>query len=110
LNLFKLKNRHWWQSGEKYHRIEYVIKVNLGPADISFELWYSGQKISQDNSIKVEWATAQAPAVMPQPSKFGDRSGVQWDPVAATGYRTGEFGKVENGRFERVVELDGGRR
>ncbi|EPE28770.1 hypothetical protein GLAREA_09891 [Glarea lozoyensis ATCC 20868] len=42
LSLCKLKNRHWWQSGEKYHRIEEVIKVILGLADISFELWYAG--------------------------------------------------------------------
>ncbi|KAF2024035.1 hypothetical protein EK21DRAFT_12821, partial [Setomelanomma holmii] len=29
-NTFKLKNRHWWNSGSKYHRINYVVKVNLG--------------------------------------------------------------------------------
>ncbi|KAI4610560.1 uncharacterized protein J4E87_010736 [Alternaria ethzedia] len=61
LSLFKLKNRHWWNSGPKYHRINYVVKVNLGPADVSFELWHNGVKLSKDNSIKVEWQASAPP-------------------------------------------------
>jgi hypothetical protein len=62
LTLFKLKNRHWWNSGPKYHRISFIVKVNLGPADISFELWLNGTKLSKDNSIKVEWQASPPPA------------------------------------------------
>lgn len=61
LSSFKLKNRHWWNSGPKYHRINYVVKVNLGPADVSFELWHNGVKLSKENSIKVEWQAAAPP-------------------------------------------------
>lgn len=61
LSLFKLKNRHWWNSGPKYHRINYVVKVNLGAADVSFELWHNGVKLSKDNSIKVEWQASAPP-------------------------------------------------
>lgn len=61
LTQFKLKNRHWWNSGKKYHRINFVIKVNLGPADLSFELWHNGVKLSKDNTIKVEWQAAAPP-------------------------------------------------
>ncbi|KAF2473532.1 uncharacterized protein BDR25DRAFT_386320 [Lindgomyces ingoldianus] len=61
LSTFKLKNRHWWNSGPKYHRVDYVVKVNIGPADISFELWHEGVKLSKDNSIKVEWHESAAP-------------------------------------------------
>ncbi|KAI8933611.1 hypothetical protein NX059_009339 [Plenodomus lindquistii] len=61
LNLFKLKNRHWWNFGPKYHRISYLVKVNLGPADISFELWHNGVKLSKDNAVKVEWQAAAPP-------------------------------------------------
>jgi hypothetical protein len=61
LALFKIKNRHWWNSGPKYHRIDYLIKVVLGPADIWFELWHNGQKLSKDELIKVDWDIAQAP-------------------------------------------------
>ncbi|KAG9188090.1 hypothetical protein G6011_02013 [Alternaria panax] len=61
LTLFKLKNRHWWNSGPKYHRINYVVKVNLGAADVSFELWHNGVKLSKDNSIKVEWQASGPP-------------------------------------------------
>lgn len=61
LSRFKLKNRHWWNRGRKYHRIKFVIKVNLGPADLSFELWHDGVKLSKDNTIKVEWQAAAPP-------------------------------------------------
>jgi hypothetical protein len=61
LNMFKLKNRHWWSTAPKYHRIDYVVKVNLGPADITFELWHNGIKLSRDNPIKVEWHAAAPP-------------------------------------------------
>jgi hypothetical protein len=61
LSLFKLKNRHWWNSGEKYHRVEYCIKVAFGPADINFELWHEGLKLSKDNAISVEWHPAPPP-------------------------------------------------
>jgi hypothetical protein len=54
LTKFKLKNRHWWNSGKTYHRINFVVKVSLGPAEISVELWYNGAKVSKDNLIKVE--------------------------------------------------------
>jgi hypothetical protein len=40
------------------------VKVNLGPADVSFELWHNGVKLSKDNSIKVEWQAAAAPPTM----------------------------------------------
>lgn len=74
--MFKLKNRHWWNSGKKYHRINFVIKVNLGPADLSFKLWHNGVKLSKDNTIKVEWqAAAQSdPHQSPVASHFPMKS------------------------------------
>lgn len=59
--MIKLKNRHWWNSGKKYHRINFAIKVNLGPADLSFELWHNGVELSKDNTIKIEWQAAAQP-------------------------------------------------
>jgi len=70
LTMFKLKNRHWWNKRAKYHRIEYVIKVALGAADIRFELWHDGQKLSKDNPIKVEWFTAEPPPQGFQQNRF----------------------------------------
>jgi hypothetical protein len=78
--LFKLKNRHWWNRGQKYHRINYVVKVALGPADIRFELWHNGQKLSKDNSIRVEWLAAQAPAEPPPNTVFNGMNH-QWQPA-----------------------------
>ncbi|KAF2012201.1 hypothetical protein BU24DRAFT_353163 [Aaosphaeria arxii CBS 175.79] len=70
LTKFKLKNRHWWNMAEKYHRIEYVVKVNLGPADICFELWHQGVKLSKDEAIKVKWAMSSAPRAPVDPTSF----------------------------------------
>ncbi|KAF1831720.1 hypothetical protein BDW02DRAFT_504623 [Decorospora gaudefroyi] len=69
---FKLKNRHWWNLGEKYHRVDYTVKVNLGPADISFELWHQGFKLSKDEAITVEWVASPPPDVQacPVPEDF----------------------------------------
>lgn len=35
---FKMKNRHWWQFKQKYMRVDYMVKVVVGPADLSFQL------------------------------------------------------------------------
>ncbi|KAL8810328.1 MAG: hypothetical protein Q9200_002665 [Gallowayella weberi] len=52
---FKEKNKHFWSLGKHYFKIDYEIKVLIGPADVRFELWFSGQKLSKDRPIKVEW-------------------------------------------------------
>ncbi|KAG9239683.1 hypothetical protein BJ875DRAFT_538458 [Amylocarpus encephaloides] len=98
LSMFKLKNRHWWNTGEKYHRIEFVIKVALGPADIRFELWHNGQKLSNDHPIKVEWCEAEAP---PEPVV----QVVEGWAAASTanlgnGSANGAWGHRMGGRFE----------
>ncbi|KAG9236973.1 hypothetical protein BJ875DRAFT_190386 [Amylocarpus encephaloides] len=112
LSLFKLKNRHWWQSGSQYHRIEYVIKVNLGPADISFELWYAGRKISGNNSIVVEWAAAAPPSILPEQRALGGMNGGQWMPAAGGGGGGRTGGGVLGRRAEKgnamVRGLEGG--
>jgi hypothetical protein len=89
LTTFKLKNRHWWNSGQKYHRINYVIKVALGPADIRFELWHNGQKLSKDSPIKVEWHAAEAPPEESVNNGFY-QSSQQWQPDASGGVVNGK--------------------
>lgn len=37
------------------------MKVLIGPADIRFELWFDNQKLSRDQSIKVEWVPVPTP-------------------------------------------------
>jgi hypothetical protein len=39
--------------------------VNLGPADIMFELWHNGVKLSKDKPIKVEWQASAPPDPRP---------------------------------------------
>lgn len=37
------------------------MRVIIGPADIRFELWFNNQKLSRDQSIRVEWIPAPSP-------------------------------------------------
>jgi hypothetical protein len=54
------KNKHFWKLGKHYFRLEYQVKVLIGPADIRFELWFDNQKLSKDQAIRVEWMPAPA--------------------------------------------------
>ncbi|KAL9074642.1 MAG: hypothetical protein Q9157_004316 [Trypethelium eluteriae] len=60
---FKEKNRRIWQFGQRYFQVKYQIKVIIGPADLRFELWFNGQKLSKDKPIKVEWASPTASSI-----------------------------------------------
>ena len=53
----KLKNRHWYNSGEKYLRVRFDVKVILGPADLKFQLWSKrGELLSSEHDpIQVKW-------------------------------------------------------
>ena len=53
----KLKNRHWYQRGEKYLRAKFDIKVILGAADLKFQLQSKTKDIlSKDHDeIQVKW-------------------------------------------------------
>lgn len=45
----------------KYRRCNYDVKVIIGAADILFELWFNGRKLSKDNPMPVEWSNTPAP-------------------------------------------------
>lgn len=55
------KNKRFWSLGRHYLKVEYQVKVLIGPADIKFELWFDNQKLSRDQSIKVDWLPAPGP-------------------------------------------------
>jgi hypothetical protein len=53
----KLKNRHWYNRGEKYLRAEFNVNVVIGHADLTFQIHdKGGQKLNRiDDPISVEW-------------------------------------------------------
>ncbi|KAK0609780.1 hypothetical protein DIS24_g12269 [Lasiodiplodia hormozganensis] len=61
---FKQKNRRFWQTSQRHYLVEYQIQVIIGPADLRFELWFNGQKLSRDQPIRVEWSPATPPTMM----------------------------------------------
>lgn len=70
---FKMKNRHSWQLGQPYMRIDYLIKVSISPTSMKFELCrfssppcdlpffanqmsgFGGKKVDTSDAITVEW-------------------------------------------------------
>ena len=57
----KLKNRHWYNKGERYLRVRFDIRVILGAADLKFQL-QSQDKVVLNNdydAIQVRWDPPQ---------------------------------------------------
>jgi hypothetical protein len=65
---FVEKNKNFWSTKKHHWRIEYSVRVLIGPADIRFELWFDKQKLSSDQPIRVEWSPNSAPVQNPMPS------------------------------------------
>lgn len=57
----KLKNRHWYQSGEKYLRVRFNIRVILGAADLKFQLQSKNNVVlnNEHDAIQVRWDPPQ---------------------------------------------------
>lgn len=57
----KLKNRHWFNMKPKFWRTTFDVKVVVGPADLSFQLWSKDQRIRSSNHepIAVNWMPAE---------------------------------------------------
>lgn len=56
----KLKNRHWYSMGPTFWRTTFDVKVVVGPADLSFQLWSKDKRIrsSTHEPIAVKWMPA----------------------------------------------------
>jgi hypothetical protein len=59
--------------------------VLIGPADIRFELWFDDQKLSRDESIKVEWIPAQMPQMAEMPAAGNEPIEMSNTPPTPTG-------------------------
>ncbi|KAL7657523.1 actin-like ATPase domain-containing protein [Aspergillus phoenicis ATCC 13157] len=56
----KLKNRHWYSSKPAFWRTSFEVRVVVGPADLSFQLWSRGERIrSKHEPISVHWMPAE---------------------------------------------------
>lgn len=56
----KLKNRHWYSSKPAFWRTSFEVKVVVGPADLTFQLWSKGERIrSKHEPISVHWMPAE---------------------------------------------------
>lgn len=65
---FVEKNKNFWSTKKHHFRIEYSVRVLIGPADIRFELWFDKQKLSRDQPIRVEWSPTPAPVMNSTPA------------------------------------------
>ncbi|KAJ5117162.1 hypothetical protein N7448_004107 [Penicillium atrosanguineum] len=53
----KLKNRHWYSRKPTFWRTTFDVKVVVGPADLSFQLWSKDRRIrsNKHEPIAVKW-------------------------------------------------------
>ena len=65
----KEKNRHWYNRGERYMRVNFNIRVILGPADVKFRMESKGREVlSEDHdAIQVIWEPPPE-----KPSRLGE--------------------------------------
>ncbi|KAJ5287537.1 hypothetical protein N7478_003223 [Penicillium angulare] len=56
----KLKNRHWYNMKPTFWRTTFDVKVVVGPADLSFQLWSKDKRIrnTKHEPIGVKWMPA----------------------------------------------------
>jgi hypothetical protein len=92
---FVEKNKSFWSTKKHYFRIEYSVRVLIGPADIRFELWFDNQKLSRDQSIKVEWAAAQTPMTTAEPARSSNYGAIDSPQAGATGFNQGMPDRTE---------------
>ena len=53
----KEKNRHWYNREERYMRVNFNIRVILGPADVKFRMESKGREVlsEEHDAIQVIW-------------------------------------------------------
>lgn len=52
----KRQSRGVFTRGKKWFNCSYEVRATVGPADLTFELWYKGKKFSKNHApIKVTW-------------------------------------------------------
>ena len=53
----KVKNRHWYSRGERYMRVNFNVRVILGPADVKFRMESGGRDVlsEEHDTIQVIW-------------------------------------------------------
>ncbi|CBF75984.1 hypothetical protein AN3519.2 [Aspergillus nidulans FGSC A4] len=58
----KMKNRRWYNMRPRYWRALFEVRVVVGAADLTFQLWSKDQRIrsSQHEPIRVQWMPAAA--------------------------------------------------
>ncbi|KIW72501.1 hypothetical protein PV04_00686 [Phialophora macrospora] len=62
---FDEKKKYWYERGKTHLEAEYELRVNIGPADITFELWYKDEKLSEQKDLSVAWGDGTSLGVFP---------------------------------------------
>lgn len=59
----KVRNRHWWNFGERYEIAQLVVKLIPGFADLQFRLISGGNLLnSEEDKVEVAWSAGARPA------------------------------------------------
>ena len=60
-----VRNKHWWNLGERYELARFMIKLIPGYADLSFQLLSGGRVLnSEADKVEVNWGVAASPRLI----------------------------------------------
>ncbi|PSS00642.1 hypothetical protein BD289DRAFT_360782 [Coniella lustricola] len=63
------QSRGLFARSKKWFNCDYEVRATVGSADLTFELWYRGKKLSQDHTpIRVTWDDEGAASAPPPPT------------------------------------------
>ncbi|KAI9780171.1 MAG: hypothetical protein M1839_007008 [Geoglossum umbratile] len=62
-----IRFKHWWRFGKKYLKIDHEVVINIGPADLSFEMRFDNKTWNDKKVVPVEWMPEQDPMTPEEP-------------------------------------------
>lgn len=89
----KRQSRGVFSRGRKWFHCSYEVRAAVGPADLTFELWFKGRKFSKNHApIKVTWDEEGAASVPTEASQAAPASGATsgGSPAASLSGRSSE--------------------
>lgn len=80
----KKLSRGIFSRSKKWYNCSYEVRATVGPADLTFELWFKGKKISENHGpIKIIWNSDGA-ASIPRDSTSETASASEHSPAGST--------------------------
>lgn len=101
----KKQSRGFFSRSKRWYDCSYDVRATVGPADLTFELWFKGQRISKDHGpIKITWNAAGA-ASTPRDAASERASASEHSPAGTTSGLSEDPSEEARSVYERRAEV-----